>query len=374
MLKLIIGDEKGKAQNATIPIRWCVDKNTLERLKENEVLNPHLLLVNVVHQKEVQRLLIPLEQALEYVQFRTPGRNTIYATIIWAKDGKSLWESFIKRENNRYATDVLNRDGTFYYNEDYQGFGFTTTEFAEMDVVIPQEMFAKAPPRWLEKWVNLWYETKTRDQCHFRKRIPAAFTIQPPLVLLWLILRSLIGIAAAMFFILLLGLRGINLEPIIHPWKQRLRWVWNDKKNTIFYRDWRDKNGQEQIQFYLLPLIPIIPLLIFGLCFLIFSGPRLTPNPAEIAFYQSLYMTMIITGSLVIFFAIVDAIVHPLSYIPEKELAVKREEYKRKYDEFGYLLCDGGVLPDLKALPPKRRTIHLRFMNLKAQVCKPFAR
>jgi prepilin-type processing-associated H-X9-DG protein len=44
------------------------------------------------------------------------------------------------------------------------------------------------------------------------------------------------------------------------------------------------------------------------------------------------------------------------------------------FKEFNYLFCDGGVVPDIKTLPLNRRTVHLRFMNLKAKVCKPFAR
>ncbi len=373
MLKLIIGDE-GMVQNATIPVRWCVDKNTLEELKKKGVLNPHLLLVNVAAKTEISRVLVPLEQAMEYIQFQTPGRNIIYATIVWAKNGKSttLWESFIRRENNRYNTDVLHSDGKFYYTENQEGFSFITAEFAEVDVVIPQEIFAKAPPRWLERWVNLWYETKTRDQCHFRKRMIAAFTIQPPLVLLWLILRSLIGIAVAMFWIFLIGTRGINLKPIIHPWRRKLEWVWDGREETIFLREWKDKKGKTSlVQFYLLPLIPIVPVILFMVCFLIFAGKL--KYTTENAVYSSLYMSMIITGILVICGAIIDAISHLISYIPVKPLEIKREEYKRKYDEFEYLLCDGW-LPKIQDLPPKRRTIHLRFIDLKAKVFKPFAR
>lgn len=368
MLKLIVGEEGGMAQSASILIKWCTDKTTLEKLKGMGVLNPHILLVNAVGGKEISRLLVPLKQAMEYVRFQTHGRNTIYATIVWADDGKpsTLWDI--------YATDVLDCNGSFHYNMDsYQGFGFTTTEFAGIDVVIPQELFAKAPPRWLERWVNLWYETKTRDQCHFRKRMIPAFTIQPPLVLLWLILRSLIGVAAVMFWILLIGMRGINLKPLIHPWRQKLEWVWVGRKETIFLRDLRDKKGEEFYQLYILPLMPIVPVILFMFSFLIFAGKL--KYTTENAVYSSLYMSMIITGFLVICGAIIDAISHLISYMPVKPLEVKREEYKQKYDGFGYLLCDGGDLPaNLNALPPKRRTIHLRFMNLKAKVCKPFAR
>lgn len=380
MLKLIVGAEEGKAQNASVPVRWCTDKNTLERLRALGVLNPHLLLVITYGwaRAEKRRYLLPLEQAMEYLQFQTPGRNTIYAAIVWANDGKpsTLWETFMRRENNRYLTDTINdKNGAFYYSEDYQDDVFTTTEFAEVDVVVPHEIFAKEPPRWLERWVNLWYETKTRDQCHFRKRMILAFTIQPILVLLWLILRSLIGIAAAMFFILLLGLRNIKLEPIIYPWEQNLGWIWGDKKDIIFAREWTDKKGEKHMQRYLLPLRPIIFVALCIIFFVLSFSPEFDHHyPVEIAFYLSLYMTMMITGFLVICGAIIDAIVHLISYIPRKALEVKREEYKQKYEEFGYLVCDGGVIPNLEALPPKRRTVHLRFMDLRAKVCKPFAR
>lgn len=28
MIKLFVGDEKGEVQDATVPVRWCVDKET----------------------------------------------------------------------------------------------------------------------------------------------------------------------------------------------------------------------------------------------------------------------------------------------------------------------------------------------------------
>jgi hypothetical protein len=57
----------------------------------------------------------------------------------------------------------------------------------------------------------------------------------------------------------------------------------------------------------------------------------------------------------------------------EQKIFVKKGE-KEKLAEFEYLFCDGQAIPAINALPSKRRTTHLRFMNLKAKVCKPFAR
>lgn len=61
-----------------------------------------------------------------------------------------------------------------------------------------------------------------------------------------------------------------------------------------------------------------------------------------------------------------------------KERSARREQemFKLRYEtEFEPLLCDGRDLkPSIADLPPERRTVHLRFLDLKAKVCRPFAK
>jgi len=61
----------------------------------------------------------------------------------------------------------------------------------------------------------------------------------------------------------------------------------------------------------------------------------------------------------------------------ERELAKQKAMLARMYEEYGEVVCPApGVKLEasVDALPKHRRTIKLRFYDLKRKVCKPFAR
>ncbi len=59
----------------------------------------------------------------------------------------------------------------------------------------------------------------------------------------------------------------------------------------------------------------------------------------------------------------------------QKRRLTEQEKEELKYEEFEPLICDGAELKaKIDDLPPERRTINLKFLDLKAKVCKPFAR
>lgn len=209
MLKLILGDEKGQIQNANVPVRWCVDKETLDLLAEKKAVNPHILIVTVSKKSwgrgydyyEKNRQLVSMDQVMEFIQFKTPGVNILYGTIVWAKNGtdKELWEKYLKKEDRRYNTDLVHRNSG--------GFCKPTEnciEFAEMEVYMPHEVFSKERPEWLKRWVNLWYDQKaTVDDCHFRKRAIFAFTLQPIGMLIYLAFKIGLGLLAGAALLIL---------------------------------------------------------------------------------------------------------------------------------------------------------------------------
>jgi hypothetical protein len=243
MLKLILGEEGGIAQGATIPVRWCVDKETLEKINQKAVRNPYVLIVNVAKNnygdmRTKDRYLFPLDQALDYIQFTTPGKNILYATIVWSHDGKynTLWERFLKRDSGFYNTDVIDADGNFIF----KGESYYNLEFCEVEVTIPGELFAKERPRWLKNWTNLWFTQGPRDECAFRKRMILAFTIQPVIYLVYISIVILVRIITCVA-LLLFGARKINFQPIFHP-------IANDNESIWDY--WTEKEGYIKVIFW----------------------------------------------------------------------------------------------------------------------------
>lgn len=365
MLKLFIGEEGGIAQSATVPVRWCVDKETLEELKRREIFNPHLLLVIVYNKYEVSRQLVPLGQTMDYIQFQCPSKNRLCATIVW---GDNLWRHFIRRED--YSSSVIDPDGRFIPPAG-------SFEKTEIDIMIPKEVFAKERPRWEKEWVNFLFNTPVKDQCHYRRRALVAFTIQP-------VLFAIMGFATAvgygvslciLLILLLLGVtKGINLHAI-HPWQwtgdfpdHTPRDIWRDA-HSVLYWEKKNKENREYPIFFFLPLTPVIPLSIVIIHSAVTSFQNL---------WNSLYVSGIIMGLSIVILGVINLIVYEIythRSLPKEKKRIRISEVKKKYDYlFQDLVCNGDFRPTLSALPHHRRTIHLRYQDLKAKVCKPFAR
>ena len=372
MLKLKVGDEKGEVQNANVPVRWCVDKETLEKIQQDGVKNPHILLVTTDGRYEMTRQLAPLEQVIEYVQFQRPGINKIYATIVWEKSGKynDLWETYLQKERGRYATSVINYDGNLCR---LTGSVESTVE----NVNIPDELFAKELPRWIQKWVNLWFKTRPEDQCCFRRRMITAFTIQPPIVFLWLILRIGFGALAA-FFLLLCAMTKINFKPIIHPWRDDVEDIWSDTKErygggSIFTRARTNKKGNSYSLWYLSPLTPLYFLLI---ALIVCLWQILEYGFVTLGL--TIWGTVVAVGTSITILLIGAAIFKLIDYTFEncirKQLLRFQKQTVSITDYENVLICNGDLSTDIRALPQKKRTIHLRFQDLKAKVCKPIPR
>jgi len=124
---------------------------------------------------------------------------------------------------------------------------------------------------------------------------------------------------------------------------------------------WQDKKGNEQYSVYLLPFAPIFPLFISICAYIKYTGGN---------FWLSFYATILAVCVAVIILSIVDLIDHGLSLLSEKRITIKQKKMET-YDQ--PLLCNGDLSANIMALPAKKRTIYLRFRDLKARVCKPFS-
>lgn len=367
MIKLMIAEQDRAVQNAIVPVRWCVERETLEALRQKGVKKPYVLIVVPSEFGEDDRWLAPLEQLVEYVQFQQSGKNYILATIVWVeKDGRpfNLDERFLWKKSDKYEKYLVNFD---HQSDDHGGYEKINPElrsivnslgFARIEVVVPEQLFAKKAPEWEQRWVNLWYEAKPKDQCQYRKRRVLAYTIQPPAILLWMMLRTLFCVIMAAF-LLMCGMRGVRLKPIIHPFRNYAEDVWRDVK----------KNGSvflpELFGLTLYPAFTAAPIIVVP----VFMLARLISHSWLIGLF----------AVLIVFFAACILIVglHLIlilgSLINKAMKTEKTVEYSQLYGkEDDLLMCNGQIAPDIKALPKEKKTIHLHYMNFKARWCKPF--
>lgn len=388
MLKLIV--DNSEAVDSVMPMRWCVGKETLQRLKEKGVTDPYLFLVVVHSGVEVNRHLVPLDQMMEYVEFQRPGKHTIFGTIVWGYPGqskKNLRKNFLGRDGCK-VIDEFELEGEFLKDRLPVG---CHAEFVELDVIVPAEFFAKEPPAWEKRWVNLWFETRPRDQCQFRKRRFVAYTIQPPAVLFWLMIKFLIEFFTATG-LLLAGMRNVDLDPLIHLWKKDIDDVWvnvrvdvrRGKCGSVFVYN---KNGRKR-PMIVWAFMPAVWVSVFGvLLYLRFTSSF---DMSWLALMTTtVVLPLILLGALTIFVSLLDAVRYGTSSLVDRFIKTESDEKKtrreaeklrqlkitleKQYTQLQAITCDGPVTVNLKALPKERQTVYLRFKDLKAKVCRPLA-
>ncbi len=358
----LFAENPGQA-NPNLALRWCVDKETLDELKEKGIKNPRLLLVVAQHPgqwgvMEIERKLVPLDQAMEWLEFNRPGRYTIYATIVW-DDGKS-WDFevgwlLMKDGSGSFKREIFDCDGKFSCTR-HPSIKEHSLDEGSLDVVVAEELFAKKPPAWLNWWVNLWFDAlnvpRPANQCFFRRRKWfIAFPIQPIPVFIWVLLKSLTRLVAALALVLC-GMRGVSFKPVIHPFDLCLNNVWSNMGSSIFLKD---KRGKWHFAYITSPVGRGLRTI----------WQALVPPPS--AEEQERRW---------------QAEKERIFKKAAKEARKERERQERKqrklrafYEELQDVACIGVPLkPKLELLPERRRTIYLRYMDLKVKVCKPYAR
>lgn len=403
-IHLYAGDTDGA--NATIPLRWCICSSLFERLKDRGAKNPHLLLVVAKDDLEVSRRLLPLEQAMEYVVFTSPGEHQLFATVVWEEKGRvgHLKKALLgKDEYGRHRIHVLEFNPITRGYLLFQTFGRECCRQGPIEplltVNVAKEFFAKEPPGWLSKWVNWCFETKPVDQCQFRRRCIFAFTMQPPIGFVWVVLLFLTRLTSALFLFFFLGWRGISFKPIVRLRSCSTRDIWDCNKDyrrdewgtrkdrrSFFTTDTEGRRRPAFMQF-------LRPFYFLGLFSLILFSKLIWPRHESIL--DSFILSVILWGMADVLLMVLRFFVKPrikklaggLQQIAEAEEQraflekQRRQEEQRRIDaaefdrQYREMVCPGAPLrPSIEALPPRRQTFHLRFWRMKARVCKPFAR
>ncbi len=329
-------------------------------MKEKGVNNPQILLVVVQHfdlgrTREIGRKLVPLGQMMERLEFNRPGRHTIYTTIVWDDSGEGSFKArWLLRGNGREFEWKM-----FEYNDKFSRTRYDiiykhSLDEGSLDVAVAEEFFAKEPPVWLNWWVNLWFRamevSQPTNQCSFRRRAILAFTVQPIPVFIWALLKSLTRLIVAVALVLC-GMRSVSFKPVIHPFKLCLDNVLWNMGYSVFLRD---KHGKWYFAY-------VADFVGRGLR-TIWRALVPPPSAEELERRQ-------------------QAEREQMDKISDKWIRQKREKQEREqreletlYEGLQDIACIGVPLkPKLELLPERRRTFHLRYMDLKVRVCKLYA-
>jgi hypothetical protein len=300
-------------QGASIWVRWCLDPETREVLKKHAGENPQLLLIITGGSiyKETRKI-VDLEDVVQILPLRYPGKNTILSAIIWG-NVHTREEIFLHRHDNVYGTDLVNypgykKNGAPILSGAYESYKLSGPV---IEVDVPQEIFAKEPPEWEKTWVNRWHYDPPRDQCKYRARRIFAYTLQPFLFLIPFCVTGAIFLVFA-FFALLFGFYKPSID-------ERLDTSANLFK-VIKISGWSEDNWWCKIWRALFPE---------------------NEERARRRQYKK----------------------------EEQERQKEKAEAAARVRIYESLSCDSGTKPT----PPLKHQLYLMFHDVKAKVCKPFA-
>lgn len=421
--------------DATAPVRWCINRPMADLLKRERAQRVWVL-ISIVHEEsgEMDRYLSPLDRTMEYLQFHKPGKHTLYATVVYTKDGSaknalSIRQYLLSRYGSRgkfrttlvkdeWVDNLCVRTWDPYDIAIMRGL-YYCGEFSA-DVVVSEDLFAPEPPEWLENWASLVWDSPNDDQCDFRKRVIFSFTVQPIVLAMAGLFIAVAWTVASVVKSLwaLIGMAcGVRLGPsdyhvswkgVFSSFKTPIGEVWdcgfaacpptcdlnkdsNHGGSWLFYR--KDGRARRFARFWALftPMIWIVLVVIFAYFLAI---------AADLPFVEAVKIALLLAGKGIagllvlaltsgLVFFLVDLIAPSILRRFEKTESeraaekARRERERREAAErrrlqemmqgIDPLLCGGEIKPDLAALPPERRTLYLRFQDLKARVCRPFA-
>lgn len=383
-IELIVEQDKEGQVAATVPVRWKISEETIEKLAKEGAEKPYLLLVVTAGTTELDRRVIPLIDGMTYLQLHRPGINTIHATIVWRMEGEDDVKTIITKtyDDGVYLCDLVRSGESVGLRDHFYRF-YRIREEDQINVEVPEAMFAAEPPRWM-KWLGTrypWLRT-ARDQCDLRRRalftvfsLPfvVALAIVVGVVLLVEKLLTVIFTGVLLFF----GVRGINYSAIVQldstpfgvfPYCHKPSFWWHKKVTHEVQHP--DRNGEP----YTRQVVEYVPR---DVAFVFINPPAVVFSIAAQLLISASFVQAVTIGSLmfVVFGLITSATFRLLGKRDDRKSKsgiIPDEQKSKLVHDLAPLTARGAAT--LSSLPAQKRTVQLRYLHLKAAVCKPFVK
>lgn len=371
-IELSIADTN--VQTGTVAVTWCVSPELLKSLAERGIKDPQVVIItataddNKYHVTKEYRVVAPLKDLMAYVEFRSAGPCRVWG-FVSEKNSKEAKSRYLSRDDGKYKTDILNSDGSEYR---YDWLNYETKQRDNnvadpLNVIVPQEVFAPEPSKFEKAWVNWLFKQKCVDQCAFRRRRMFAYSLQ-----IFPFLGSMFCRVVMTLLALLFGMRAFSFEYILHPLSSDLpdsTDMFDD--GSIFIRRLSEDEEYKKMtpgkfarKFWSLPFMPVLFMVWTGILYLALKS--MMP-----VWYIGLFVVCIV-GFL---YGGWKAINYLDAYLTkrQKELDALPPWYLDK-EEMDLIICSSNKMrKSLKDLPAHKRTLRLRFQDLKSRVCRPFS-
>lgn len=323
--------------SASLPLTWSVNKNWLKKNGADwDILFSTVSFDD--DRKTEWRSKCKLTDLVHYVKFLRPGKNRIFAIIPcgYSESVSKYWDS---RINGHFEWDIIGqKDGEPHIRDCY-----INEKSTHLDVDLPEEVFADEPPVWEKRWVNFFFSTKAVDQCDFRKRRLLAYTIQPILIVLMLIVRCI-----AFLVFLSVGASKLNARPLIHP-NEHISDIWEESNEPWILKKTAHTNFAPMglcIMFS-----PASVVLTFILCWLTMNIPTTICALIPLVGMFGLIVIAAIMGLII---TIMD----------------EKEHNEISTNDIDYL--SAKKINTIQDLPKEKQTIQLKFTGIKSRICAPY--
>lgn len=383
-----------KIDHPDVPVSWCIHPETLKEVMHYPE-DWSLLISAAQHDRrgriifEHREIFNDIRTAINFFRFYRAGKYTIQAMLVN--------QAYSNKNSRKQFRKLLEKDGAHSYQYDI-GFSKenpTERDFGnyiylshpyEMDVEIPDEIFAKEPPQWLKNWVNLWSRWGPEDQCAFRKRFVFAFTVQLVLFPILEFFKRAVTFVLGILALLTGRWSGMRLLKLAF----RLQWqyaypeaeiddVFAEYQVPVFWRGWLFLARPIMLLIYAIVAMILwkffLPQIMWTIGLLMALGPWAIS--IGIGFGIIWFLRISTKKRREEFFARFSAerkkILEQRQATAEEKFALRVAE--RTAEAETYLGC--GIAPSITTAklesPSARRSLILQFRSAKRKVCRPFA-
>jgi len=370
--------------SGSIPVQWCLNKELVEWFNNKRVTHLAIIIrpVECTHSRQESRKIVPINDLMTFIDFKYSGKNHVIAFPLKKSKfpkvmnrGASGWENNLFSDSDLYDKvcdnlwfDYSSKNAISY---DYK----YNLIFAHEIVEMPDGVFAPEPSELEKAWVNFFFREPAWDQCDFRRRRMLAYSVQPFLFAIIVVLRTCLAI----FYNLLL-LKKVNYKPIYQPIIHES----NDMMGSGALDDVRvfgDVNNNTNDSRWWA----------YKVATWIFA------NPVTLILFGTLGVAHTINWFYIhaALFTLVTLIIFSIKLKEYLEERAERLEEKRKVARAEgpkpeptkekpkkvkpppnyidkYTVCTGVGFISMEKLPQSKKTVRLRFLDLKNKVCKPY--
>jgi hypothetical protein len=391
-------DEKGEV-TPVIPATWTFSDELVDKLAENSFGNPYIVIVvgyedikknyadedrHELHATKVYVRKLGDSSPKEYIQFSKPGTNVVMAFVI----------AIQTKEDEREITQWLRspRSMSFEYEDETKRYELNVPhvwhesrfEIASFrhDVIVPKEMFAPDPPKFMKPLVRQYFPNSEFDQCDFRRRFLISLALSVPVQfygifarvfsLLYAILFAKRGMSVRNFFALNPHDFGHGLDKSF--WYYKVENGFNPRRTSAL--KWL---SPPQLILYVLMIAgALVPGLVVA-----FVGHLVSKGHDVVLYvftFGDVLICALITDPII---ALIVALI--FFFVSRKGSRIRRDwvsKHTKAKDQTVYIapstfdllrqqaFAGAELTPDTLA----NKTIRLKFLDLKMRVCKPFAR